>query len=59
MLDAGVADAIAFGRPFIANPDLVERIRRGRTQRAESEDLLFGRPAGYVDYPALDDAEAA
>ena len=43
-LDEGIADAISFGRPFIANPDLVERIRDGAdAQRAEREDLLLAR----------------
>ena len=29
MLDAGAADLIAFGKPFISNPDLVERLKKG------------------------------
>ena len=40
----GIADAISFGRPFIANPDLVQRHRARRAaQRRRHEHLLFGR----------------
>ena len=43
-LDEGVVDAIAFGRPFLANPDLVERISAARrAQRARRQDLLHAR----------------
>jgi 2,4-dienoyl-CoA reductase-like NADH-dependent reductase (Old Yellow Enzyme family) len=56
----GIADAISFGRPFISNPDLVERIRSG-TALAKGEEGTFysGGARGYVDYPLLDEAEAA
>lgn len=48
-----LADLICFGRPFIANPDLVDRLR-SRAPLAESEpQTWFGGDAhGYVDYPA-------
>ena len=59
-LDEGLADAIAFGRTFIANPDLVERIRKdARLNRADSKTFYSGGPQGYVDYPTLDEVEAA
>ena len=59
-LDEGVADAIAFGRTFIANPDLVERIRKdANLNRADSKTFYTGGPEGYIDYPTLDEAEAA
>lgn len=46
------ADLVSFGRAFIANPDLVERIRRGLPLSAIREDVLYGRTAeGYSDYP--------
>ena len=56
----GRADAIAFGRPFISNPDLVERIRIGAALAPNLDvpkSWYSPGPAGYSDYPAL--AEAA
>jgi N-ethylmaleimide reductase len=53
---AGEADLVSFGRPFIANPDFPERVRRG----APLNELDLGRAyagqaeAGYTDYPALE-----
>ncbi|MFC7476288.1 alkene reductase [Dankookia sp. GCM10030260] len=53
-LHAGHADLVAFGRPFIANPDLVERLRTGAPLNALDKDTLYGGGAkGYTDYPAL------
>jgi len=53
-LDEGVADAIAFGRPFIANPDLVERLRTGADLNAPVPATFYSHGAeGYTDYPAL------
>ncbi len=50
----GSADAIAFGRPFIANPDLVERFRRGSPLNEPNPATFYGGGAeGYTDYPAL------
>ncbi|WP_375428357.1 alkene reductase [uncultured Sphingomonas sp.] len=58
-LDRGVADAIAFGRPYIANPDLVERYTRGAALNPLDKDTLYSRgPEGYVDYPTLARAAA-
>lgn len=54
-IEAGRADAIAFGRLFIANPDLPERARRGADLNAYTRATFYGGGAeGYVDYPALD-----
>ncbi|QND57995.1 alkene reductase [Mesorhizobium huakuii] len=52
-LAEGKADLFAFGRPFIANPDLVERLKT-RVPLAEFNPatLYGGGPAGYTDYPA-------
>lgn len=59
-LDEGIVDAIAFGRTFLANPDLVERIRTGAELNSpDSKTFYSGGPRGYVDYPTLDEAEAA
>jgi N-ethylmaleimide reductase len=50
----GAADLIAFGRPFISNPDLVERLRRDAPLNALDVKTLYGGGAeGYTDYPAL------
>jgi len=56
-LASGVADAIAFGRPFIGNPDLVERIRAGAEWSADNPQTWYAPgPEGYIDYPALQPA---
>lgn len=50
-LDAGEAGAISFGRPFIANPDLVERMRNGRDlAKPDFKTLYTPGPEGYSDY---------
>ena len=54
-LDTGLADAIAFGRPFLANPDLVERLRRDAPlNRADPATFYTQGPEGYLDYPPLE-----
>jgi N-ethylmaleimide reductase len=50
----GRADAVAFGRPFISNPDLVRRLREGAALNAWDSKTFYGGGArGYIDYPAL------
>jgi len=50
----GKADMVAFGRPFIANPDLVERFKRKAPLADLDRATLYGGGAkGYTDYPAL------
>ncbi|QRG06655.1 alkene reductase [Xanthobacter dioxanivorans] len=57
---AGHADAIAFGRYFISNPDLVERIRRGAPLTPYDRATFYGGGAkGYTDYPKLADDRSA
>jgi N-ethylmaleimide reductase len=52
---SGRADMVAFGRPFISNPDLVERLRRKAPLAELNRATLYGGGAeGYTDYPALD-----
>ena len=52
-LQAGTADAVSFGRHFIANPDLVERIRQGWPLAPFDRKTLYtAGEAGYCDYPA-------
>lgn len=60
VLDAGTADAVAFGRTFLANPDLPERLRSGAPLNASDMKTWFSQgPEGYTDYPALAEQEAA
>lgn len=52
---AGKADLVAYGRPFISNPDLVRRLREDAPLNALQADKLYGGGAqGYIDYPTLD-----
>jgi N-ethylmaleimide reductase len=52
----GAADAIAFGRLLLANPDLVERFRRGAPLNAPDVQTFYsGEEKGYTDYPFLQD----
>ncbi len=56
-LAADHADLIAFGRPFIANPDLVDRLRQDAPLNQIVRETLYGGGAeGYTDYPALNKA---
>jgi N-ethylmaleimide reductase len=55
VLAANEADLIAFGRPFIANPDFVERLERNAPMNEIDQATLYGGgAAGYTDYPALE-----
>jgi N-ethylmaleimide reductase len=54
VLQANEADLIAFGRPFISNPDLVSRMKAGAALSAPDMDTIYTRgDKGYTDYPAL------
>lgn len=58
-LDSGVADAIAFGRKYIANPDLVERLRQGAPLNQDDPKTWYSKGhEGYTDYPALETQDA-
>lgn len=58
-LAAGEADLIAYGRHFLANPDLVERFRRGARLNAPDPSTFYTEGSkGYTDYAPLDDAAA-
>jgi N-ethylmaleimide reductase len=53
-LQSGTADAIAFGRAFIANPDLPHRLAVGASLNPYDRSTFYGgAEKGYVDYPAL------
>jgi len=52
-LQGGGADLVAFGRPFIANPDFVERLRAGHALAIPDQSTFYTPgPKGYTDYPA-------
>ena len=50
---SGEAEAVSFGRPFIGNPDLPTRLRRGiPLSDYDVAKTYTPGPAGYIDYPA-------
>ena len=58
MLNDGLADMIGFGRPFIANPDLVTRLRNGYPLAAHDPNTLFGgAEKGLLDYPTYEQSK--
>ena len=58
-LDAGIADAVGFGKSFISNPDLPARLKAGASLNAWDMATFYSPgPAGYVDYPALEPTPA-
>lgn len=60
VLAANEADLIAFGKPFISNPDLVERLKSGAPLNQPDKATFYGGGSkGYTDYPALDALDAA
>lgn len=59
-LAAGEADAVAFGKLFIANPDLPRRFAMGAPLNTPDPTTFYGDgPVGYTDYPALNENAAA
>lgn len=56
-LQAGKGDLVAFGRPWIANQDLVERFREDAPLEEPDGDTFYTPGSeGYIDYPALEEA---
>lgn len=54
LIASGVGDAVAFGRPFIANPDLPARFAKGASLNAPDASTFYGgADKGYTDYPSL------
>ncbi len=54
LINQGVGDAVAFGRWFIANPDLVARLQHDAPLNPPDPMRFYGQgPEGYTDYPAL------
>ena len=55
IIEEGYADAVAFGKPFISNPDLVERISNGAEwAKWDKQTFYTTGPKGYTDYPSLE-----
>jgi N-ethylmaleimide reductase len=55
LIGEGAGDLVAFGRDYIANPDLAERIRRDAPLNEPRPEYFYGSSAtGYTDYPAFD-----
>ena len=56
---SGTADLIAFGKPFIANPDLVQRLKMNAPLNELVDATLYGGGAkGYTDYPVMAEVDA-
>jgi N-ethylmaleimide reductase len=54
-IDSGKADVVAFGKPFIANPDLVERLKVNAPLNPLDTGKIYGKGGiGYTDYPTLE-----
>jgi N-ethylmaleimide reductase len=59
-VEDGMLDLVAFGRPFIANPDLVERLKKNAPLNELDRETLYGGDAsGYTDYPFLSETSVA
>jgi N-ethylmaleimide reductase len=53
-LEAGLADAVAYGRLYISNPDLAERFQKGADLNDYDRATFYGgAEVGYTDYPTL------
>ncbi|WNN50461.1 alkene reductase [Siccibacter colletis] len=54
LIEKGLIDAVAFGRDYIANPDLVERLHKKAELNPQRPESFYGGGAeGYIDYPTL------
>ncbi len=59
LVESGTADVIAYGRRFIANPDLPRRLQEGAELNAPDQATFYqGGAKGYTDYPALEPVTA-
>ncbi|MFZ6689149.1 alkene reductase [Undibacterium sp. SXout11W] len=59
LITSGLADAVAFGRPYIANPDLVERFAAGAELNTPDRATFYGgEEKGYTDYPSMEHVAA-
>ncbi|BDI60308.1 alkene reductase [Qipengyuania nanhaisediminis] len=60
-VEAGRCDAVSFGRPYISNPDLADRIRKGahiNPNKDVPKSWYFPIAEGYIDYPTLEEERA-
>ena len=56
VIGTGLADMVAFGAPYLSNPDLPERLLKGAAYNEPDRATFYGGGAkGYTDYPALSD----
>ncbi|MDR0217436.1 MAG: alkene reductase [Enterobacteriaceae bacterium] len=54
LISKGLIDAVAFGRMYIANPDLAERLKHNAALNPQHPETFYGGGAeGYIDYPSL------
>jgi N-ethylmaleimide reductase len=54
LIGEGLVDLVAFGRPFIANPDLVARFENAAPLASVDQATVYGETShGYTDYPTL------
>ncbi len=59
-VETGAVDLVAFGRPFISNPDLVSRLEKDASLNEQDATTLYGgNEKGYIDYPALEEEAVA
>ncbi|MCB1353635.1 MAG: alkene reductase [Rhodobacteraceae bacterium] len=59
-VEHGAADLVAFGKPFISNPDLVERLKADAPLATPDQETFYGGGTkGYTDYPTLAESQAA
>ena len=59
LIAEGIADLVAFGRPYIANPDLIERLATGAPlAEVDWKTVYASGPRGYTDHPAFRRAAA-
>lgn len=59
VISSGAADAVAFGKPAIANPDFVERVRMNAPWHPPDAGTFYGQgPNGYTDYPSLESTDS-
>ena len=60
-VSSGKCDAVSFGRPYISNPDLAQRIEAGahlNPNKDVPKSWYFPIPEGYIDYPTLEEEKA-
>src|SRR5690606_3757820 len=59
VIEKGDADLVAFGVPFLSNPDLITRLKTGAPYNAPDPTTFYGvGPKGFIDYPTLDEIGA-